>query len=233
MRRVSGGKAPGWTITAMASRERPVDRGTRRAAEARFELGREARRARTDRGLSQVIVGRAVGMSPSEVSRIERGLIVEVSVLDLSRILAAVGLDLSAKAYPGGQPVRDAAHVALLGRLRRHLHHSLRWRTEVALPRAGDQRAWDAMIEGPGWSYGVEAETAPTDAQALARRIALKVRDSEVDGVILVIPGSRRAHAFLRDAADHLGPAFPAAGPRALELLAAGVDPGGSAIVIV
>jgi transcriptional regulator with XRE-family HTH domain len=194
MRRVSGGKAPGWTITAMASRERPVDRGTRRAAEARFELGREARRARTDRGLSQAIVGRAVGMSPSEVSRIERGLIVEVSVLDLSRILAAVGL---------------------------------------ALPRAGDQRAWDAMIEGPGWSYGVEAETAPTDAQALARRIALKVRDSEVDGVILVIPGSRRAHAFLRDAADHLGPAFPVAGPRALELLAAGVDPGGSAIVIV
>jgi hypothetical protein len=71
-------------------------------------------------------------------------------------------------------------------------------RTEVPLPIVGDLRAWDAVIRGVDWRRPVEAETVVDDIQALERRLALKVRDGGVDGVILVIadtPRNRRAHA--------------------------------------
>jgi hypothetical protein len=77
----------------------------------------------------------------------------------------------------------------------------------------------------------VEAETAPLDAQALARRIALKARDGGVDGVILVLPGTRRAREFVRDASESLVPSFPGSGRHTLDLLAAGKRPPESAIV--
>jgi hypothetical protein len=88
-------------------------------------------------------------------------------------------------------------------------------------------------VRGRGWRYGIEAETHPTDAQALARRLALKVRDDDVEGVILVVPATRHASAFLAAAGDLLTPMFPVTGRRALECLAAGIDPGGSAIVVL
>jgi hypothetical protein len=89
------------------------------------------------------------------------------------------------------------------------------------------------MVRGSGWRYGIEAETHPTDAQALARRLALKVRDGGVDGVLLVVGGTRHTRAFLAAAHDLLLPSFPVPGRRALELLRAGVDPGGSAIIVL
>jgi hypothetical protein len=77
----------------------------------------------------------------------------------------------------------------------------------------------------------VEAETLPRDAQALNRRIQLKVRDSGFDGALLIMPGTRRVREFLGAARPELAPAFPVDGRRAMELLRAGIDPGGSAIV--
>ncbi len=156
-----------------------------------------------------------------------------VTLEQLALLLAAVGLDLSARAYPGGSPIRDAAHAALLRRFREQLHRELSWRVEVPLPIPGDPRAWDAMIIGKGWRYGVEAETAPRDAQALARRLELKVRDGHVNGVLLVLPATRRTSGFLREAGDMLGANFRIDGRRALELLGAGVDPGGNAIIVI
>lgn len=146
-----------------------------------MDLTAELRRARTDRGLSQAEVGRAVGLSGQQVSRIERGLVPDVSVAGICRLLAVVGLELSARAYPAGEPIRDRAHRALLGRFRQRLHRSLRWRTEVPLPIGGDLRAWDGHVSGAGWHVGVEAETRPTDLQALERRLALKLRDGAVE----------------------------------------------------
>jgi len=96
----------------------------------------------------------------------------------------------------------------------------------------GDLRAWDAVVRGTGWRYGVEAETSPGDGQALSRRLALKARDGGVDGVLLVMPDRRRSREFLK-AAESLRPNFLVSGRRALELLSAGVDPGGSAIILV
>ena len=217
----------------MSTRERALDRGTARGRRSLDEIGREIRSARLDRSLSLATVGEAARISQSTLSRIERGLAPAASLMLLSRLGAIVGLDLGIRAYPGGQPIRDAAQVALLGRFRRRLHPTIKWRGEVPLPIAGDQRAWDGLISGTGWRFGVEAESSPRDAQALARRLALKRRDGVVDGVLLVLPATRRTRAFLAAVGDSMSGAFPVPGRRVLELLGAGVSPGGSGIVVI
>ena len=217
----------------MAGRERAIDRGTRLGRAALARLGQELRDARLARGLSLRAVADATGVSPSEGSRIERGQAPRVPVASLFRLAAALGLELSLRAFPGATPIRDSAHVALLADVRAGLHGSLRWAVEVPLPAPGDQRAWDALISGADWRYGVEAETVLTDAQALLRRINLKARDGGTDGVILALRGTRRTRDAVRLAWPELVAALPISGTLALQRLAAGEDPGGSAMVIL
>ena len=217
----------------MATQEKAVDRGARRGRELIATMAREFHLARVDRGVSLKDIGAAVSLSEAQVSRIERGLVPGTSVLRWSELFAVVGLELAMRAYPGGSPIRDAGHTALLAQFRALLHPSWRWATEVPLPIPGDARGWDALIARPDCRYGVEAETAPHDGQALARRVQLKERDGQVDGVILLLPRTRYTREFVAAAATTLGSAFPIPGGRALELLAAGVDPGGNAIVML
>lgn len=218
---------------AMPARESSVDRGATRARSIVHELGREIREARLDRGLTQAAVARAARMSGPQVSRIERGMARSVSIDQLARLLAVVGLELSARAYPTGAPLRDAAHVALLSRLRGRVDRSLRWRTEVPLPMPGDGRAWDAVIRGVGWAVGVEAETRPRDAQAVIRRISLKQRDSDLDHVLFVVADTRQGRAFVNAAGADLMARFPMDGPRTLHRLGAGLAPEGDALVLL
>ena len=218
----------------MTTRQRAADIGAERGRYLRNLLGRELRQARIDRGLTQRGIGKAVGLSGPQVSRIERADAAAVSVDQLARLLAVVGMELSAGAYPGGQAIRDEPQVRLLARFKERIHPSVRWSTEVPLPGARDQRAWDAMVSfGSVWRYGIEAETGPRDSQALIRRLRAKERDGSVDGVILVLPSTRRTREFLAAARPSLEPVFPVDGRRALGLLSAGADPGGSAIVVI
>lgn len=217
-------------VTALS---RPSEVGSTRARRLAVAAGREIRDARLDRDLSLRAVSRSVGLSESQVSRIERGLVRHVSVWDLARLHAVVGLELSLRSFPAGQPIRDAAHLSLLVEFAAGLHPSLGWATEVPLPIVGDQRSWDGLIRGAGWRYGVEAETVPRDAQALTRRLNLKARDGQVDGVILVVRGTARARAFLREAVGQLKASFPVDGNVAIERLRSGVDPGGSSVVVL
>jgi transcriptional regulator with XRE-family HTH domain len=217
----------------MATRERPADRGSRRGVELLRLLGSEARAARLDRDLSLRAVGAALGCSRSKVWRVERAEYPSVSVAFLARLFAVVGLDLAARGYAGGSPVRTEGQNRLLERLHHEVHPSLRWLTEVALPLLGDQRRWDSLIVGSGWRQGVEAETGPRDAQALAGRIELKRRDGAVDGVILLLPATRRVREFLAAAQPILAPHFPVPGEVALSALRAGRNPGGSAIIVL
>ena len=216
----------------MGSRSRPVDLGSERARTTVAACAREIREARIDRGLSIQEVASSVGLSRSQASRIERGISPRVSVWHLARLAAVVGLELSCRVYPGGQPTRDAAHLELARRFRAVLHPTIRWRSEVPIPIPGDLRAWDAVIRGPGWAYGVEFETGPRDAQALMRRIDLKIRDSHVDGAILVLPPTRRTREFIGASGEALAAAFPIDSRRARRRLSAGLDPGGGALVI-
>ena len=198
-----------------------------------MSIGGEVRTARVNRNLTIREVCRSVGVSVATGSRLERGVLEHIDVMLLARMCAVVGLDLSVKAYPGGEPIRDAAHLGLLRDFHALLHPSVDWATEVPLPTAGDPRAWDGFARGEDWRYGVEAETAPNDGQAMLRRLALKQRDGRVDGVLLVLRDTRQTRAFLREIEGLVGSTFPVAGPRALELLGVGADPGGSAIIVL
>lgn len=217
----------------MIARIRAVERGRARGRHIIQSVGSEIRLARVRLGLSIATVAREVGISPAELSRIERAQAEWVSVLVLAQLCAVVGLDLSVRAFAGGSPLRDARHAALLGRFQRRLHAAVGWSTEVPLPHHGDQRAWDAMLRGKGWRYGVEAELNPIDGQALVRRTTLKQRDGLVDGVILLLPDTHQARHFRHEFAGLLAADFPVPARLALRRLAAGEDPGGSAIVVL
>lgn len=213
------------------ARERASERGATRGRQLVADLGRELRTARISHGLSQEAVGRAVGISDSRVSLIERGLVLSVSVLAVARLGAAVGLELSSRFFPSGHPIRDAAHLALLAKLREHVSDALRWATEVPLRRPGDQRAWDALVLGVAFSIGVECETRLHDVQALMRRLALKKRDGEVTRVVLVLADTRwNRSVFNAHPAEFAGD-WTVSSQAALEALRAGRDPGGDAIV--
>jgi hypothetical protein len=112
-----------------------------------------------------------------------------------------------------------------------HINPALGWALEVPLPNPGDQRAWDAMIRGDGWRYGVECEMNPIDGQAALRRLTLKQKDGLVDGVTLLLPDTRQARLFRREFVEQLAAQFPVRSIDALRALAAGKNPGGSAII--
>lgn len=198
-------------------------------------LGEELHEARLERGLSQLCVGRAAGVTQARVSRIERGDLEAVSLCDLARLLAVVGLDLSARAFPGGQPVRDAAQRALLDRLRARVAPKLRWRFETPIPLSGDRRAWDATIaDAEGGCIAVEAETRLGDVQALQRRLALKQRDDpSVSCLALLDGGTRSNRHMLRPYSAALSDQFPGSGPDSLRSLAEGRCAGQNCIIVL
>ena len=217
----------------MGTRERRVDVGAARGRALTTTVLAELRAARLDRGLGGADVARAVGISPAQYSRIERGLTGSLSIEQAAILLAAVGLELGVRAYPGGEPLRDAAHAALIDRFKAELHRSLRVLTEVPFPTPGDRRAWDVVVVGPDFRHGAEAETRPRDRQALERRLALKLRDGDVSSMSLVLLDSRHNRDFVRANLAVLSEHFPIPGRRSLELLRAGVDPGGNSIVLL
>jgi len=184
---------PTWAV--MATRERPADRGRRRARDNQNRLAADIRYARLGAGLSLRDVAAAARLDHGQLWRFERRRC-ELTPVDLSAVCEAVGLELAMRAYPGGDPIRDAGHARLLARLRGRLAPGLRWRTEVPLPGPQEMRAWDAVITGSDWRLPVEAETVVFDVQALERRLALKRRDGGAEHILLLLadtPRNRRA----------------------------------------
>ena len=181
-------------------------------------------------------VAAASGASHQQIARFEHGDLDRVSVAELGAWCAVVGLDLSIRAYPAGDPIRDRAQLALLERLRARLHPSLRWRTEVPLPIERDLRAWDADVRGSlpaRWRARIEAETNITDGQALERRLTLKNRDDPDGHLILLVSSTRanrRALSLLRAGFRDL---LPLDTRELLATLGAAVDPGSGGIVML
>ena len=196
----------------------------------------DGRQARTAAGLSQRTVAKAIGVSHSKVSRFERGVIRDPSLKFMAAYCAVVGLDLTIRAYPAGDPIRDRAQLALLERFRTRLHPSLRWRTEVPLAMERDLRAWDAEVSGAApdrWRVRVEAETNVADGQALERRLQLKIRDDPVGHVILLVSETRANRQAMRLLWAGLSETLPLDARATLAALGEGRDPGGSGIVIL
>ena len=197
-----------------------------------MELGRELREARRARGLRQADVARAAAVSVSWVSAIELGRAADVGLRRLSQVLAVVGLDLVARAYPGGDALRDEGHRLLLARFRALLPANAVWRTEVPFAASRDQRAWDAVTELWELRVGIEAETRPTDLQSLERRLLLKARDGGASRLILVLADSRHNRSLLRVAGEGLRATFPLQGRSGMDALLGPRDPGCNLLVL-
>jgi hypothetical protein len=154
------------------------------------------------------------------------------TIQELAAVGAVVGLDVRLRAYPAGDPIRDAGQQRLLERLHTRCHPSLSWATEVAISVEGDRRAWDAVISADRWRVGVEAETVLDDFQAVERRLSLKVRDGAVEHVILLVADTRRNRRAL--AAGEAAFGRLDGDPRAiLAALATGREPASSAILVL
>jgi len=216
----------------MSVRERVVDAGARRGRRLTMMVGSELRGGRRMAGISQDALGAAVGLSGSEVGRIERGEASWLTIVHASKLLSAVGLDLWARAYPAGPPIRDLAHLRLLADFETRLHPSVRCQREWPIPDVEDRRAIDLLLVGLPRRTGVEAETMLDDVQALERDMNLKRRDARLDRMILLVRTSRRNREILHSA-DALRRSFPLSTRAVMAALARGRDPGADGIVVL
>lgn len=216
----------------MPARERLRAAGLIQATELSRRLGTEARRLRHTAGLTQGELALAVGVSRRWILRFELGALESVDLRRAAVLFAHLGHKLTAKAYPTGEPLRDAGQFRLLDRFNQRLSPVWRRRFESVMPLAGDLRAWDELLVGP-CSIGVEAETKPNDLQATDRAIAGKMRDSGVDRAILLIAATARNRDLVRRHVVELRQSFPLNTRETLGALGAGRDPGANGLVIL
>jgi hypothetical protein len=155
-----------------------------------------------------------------------------VTVDRIAVAAVALGLDLRIGLFPSGSPVRDAAHLAHIARLRQRIGPALRWRAEVPVPLPGDLRSADVVIDGQSVEEMVEAETRLDDLQALERRVRIKQRDMRIRRVILLVANTRHNRSVLA-AHPELFERFPISTRACLAALRTGRDPGGDAIVLL
>jgi transcriptional regulator with XRE-family HTH domain len=209
-------------------------RGDRRTRRLLLRLGDELRTARNSAGLTLARVADAAGISVSELSRIERGLAPWVDLTTLQRIGAVVGLDVWMRTYPGGEPLRDIAHLRLTDALRELLGPGLVLRGEVPIGDRRDLRAWDlTLTDRASRVCGTELETRLVDAQAQMRRITLKQADSGVDRVLVVVSDSGANRTAIRAASPLLASAFVIDDRSAVEALVRGELPPRDALILV
>ena len=217
----------------MASRRTRTGEAAWTSRLIRGEAGREIRETRLAAGLSLAAAGSAVGMSHSQLGRIERAALSNLTIEQLSRACAAVGLRLVVRAYPDGDPVRDAAQLGLIERFRRRVPTGIQFQVEVPLPISGDRRAWDGLLRFPEGPVAVEAETRLRDIQAMERRLALKCRDGNIDRLILLVNDTAANRRVLRLHHAELREQFPLSGRDVLAAIGGGRAPAGNGLVLL
>lgn len=216
----------------MVSRVSLANEARIEAARLITEIGREVRATRINAGTSQRAAGARMGLSHSQLGRIERGELRNLTLQQACRAARAVGLRPIVRLIPDADPALDAGQLALLGRLRRVLPSGAVLHTEVPLPLNGDRRAWDATV-ALDHVVAFEAETRLNNAQALERRIALKLRDGRVDVAILVAADTRWNRTFLDLHREALRTRFPLDSREILGALRLGKAPRARGILVL
>jgi transcriptional regulator with XRE-family HTH domain len=217
----------------MATRTNPLHEASRLTGWQLVDIGREIRVARITGGRTQREVARRVGTSVARISRVERGLVTTITLRQLARIAAAVGLKLYLRAFPASRRLLDQPQLDLHAELRRRAHRSWQWRTEVPMPIPGDLRAADSTAMIPGCMVIFELWTRLADGQAQTRAALLKGRDLNADRVILVLKATRANREALRQAGPDALASFPMRSRDILRALAAGKDPGANGILFL
>jgi transcriptional regulator with XRE-family HTH domain len=217
----------------MATRETRVSGGKRRGGQLTARLLSEARQTRTVANLSVRSVARELGWSHARYARFEAGQLASVSLVDLAKVGAVLGLELSAAFHPVGETIRDAGQQALAARFRAVLSPLWRVTAEVLLPNLGDRRSWDLLLRLAAQLVGVELETRVRDVQWLTRRMRERERDGGADHILLVLSASAHNRRVLPELLEALGTEF-ATSPRAvLKALREGRPIPGSAVILL
>jgi transcriptional regulator with XRE-family HTH domain len=194
----------------------------------------DARRARLARGITMTRVAGVLGCSRQLIGLVEHRQLGTIDPAFLARYCAAVGLDVSVRAYPGGAPLRDTGQLRLLARLHGLLGAGWAWRTEVPVnTEPADRRAIDAVLERSGHPVGIEAISRIGDAQATARLITLKQRAVGLRCMILLLADTRHNRAAVLAGEATLRPAFPSRTRSVLRALRAGLPPVSNGIVFL
>jgi hypothetical protein len=106
-------------------------------------------------------------------------------------------------------------------------------RTEVPVGDERDLRAWDLTAADRNAIAAAEFETRFTDAQALARGVTLKCRDSGIATVILVLSETANNREAVASARAYLRPLFPLDSAAILSALRIGRVPDAGGIVFL
>lgn len=209
--------------------ERLVDRAQRRNDRILRELGEEFRHARLRLGLSQQQVADAARIDRSELSRIERARLPYLTFRVGCRIGAVLGIDVSVRAFPGGQPIRDAGQATRLKKLIEAIGPPLVYETEAVLQTAAgtlEQRSWDLVLRDQANRRAIEFEARLYDVQAQLRRLKLKWRDDRVESLLIVVADTAHNRRVLSEYGDTLLADFPRLRTHTvLDLLRAGQHP--------
>ncbi|HEU5205770.1 MAG TPA: hypothetical protein VFU17_15870, partial [Candidatus Limnocylindrales bacterium] len=124
-----------------------------------------------------------------------------MTVVQLARIGAVVGLDVRIRAYPGPAAIRDTGQIKLMNAFRERLHPHLHMRLEVPVA-PGDQRAWDAVlsrfVDYPESFVPTEFDSVIVDFQAQLRRMTLKCSDAGSEHLLWVVAATRRNRTAIR-----------------------------------
>ena len=207
-------------------------RGISRSQYLLRRSGEELRRLRIAAGLSTRQLAGMVGISHTQLRRIEAGLAPHIDLELLARIASVLGAELSLGVHPVGPPVRDKAHLALLQRFAARLGPGITWRAEVPIPLPGDLRSADGVAAGSAFDAIVEAETHLADVQATERRLRAKQRDLGTSRAILLVADTRHDRRVIAGVPE-LRRQFPVGTRPCLAALRAGRDPGGDCLVIL
>lgn len=197
------------------------------------EGGHELRLARHNGGLTMAQVAIPLGWSKSKVSRIERGLSRNVSIADITRLSAVVGLRPSVKWFPAGRALRDVGQVELLAALNQRMHRSWHSTHEVPMPTHGDLRAADQISVIPGCRVMIEAYRRFTDYQAQTRSARAKQSELGADRLVLLLEETLTNRRALTAAGLEPRRSFPVSQRAALSALGSARDPGGDTIILL
>lgn len=217
----------------MANRQSALQEASRAASWVLRLIGRELRVARILAGQTQKQVAAVLRKSTSHVSRVEHGLIRGLTMAQLHRHAAVVGLKPYVNLYPLIARPLDAAQLQLFERFHARIAASWKVTLEAPMPIRGDLRAADAVLTIPGCRCVVEIITRLADFQAQLRSARRKVRDLGADRLILVVAATPTNRRAVRDSGRAVEEAFPVRTKEALRSLAAGTDPGGDALILL